>query len=158
MRTRAGICLLLSFAAGVGLFAQSTAVLPQGAIDGAVAPNSIPDVVAFRMFFVAVAETPAPGVIVSAKQQAKLNPIGLSAADQSIIVQELAQFKAALTSVKSGAQNATGATAPDTLTQSLIDRLKSEMTAAGFQSLQAYVQSEKKHMKAFPVPLMPGHH
>jgi hypothetical protein len=132
--------------------------LPPGAIDGAVTPNLIPDVVAFRMFFVAVAETPAPGVIVSAKQQAKLNPIGLSAADQSIIVQELVQFKAALTFINSGVQNATGAATPDTLTQSLIDRLKSEMTAGAFQRLQAHVQSEKRRMKVFPVPSMPGHH
>lgn len=158
MTTRAGLCLLLSFAAGVGLFAQNTKLLPPGAIDGAVTPNLIPDVVAFRLFFIAVAETPAPDVIVSAKQQAKLNPIGLSAADQSIIVQELGQFKTTLTSGQAATQSASGPSFIDTVTQSTVDRLKSQMTAGGFLRLQAHVQSEKKHIKAFPVPLMPGHH
>jgi hypothetical protein len=158
MTTRAGLCLLLSFAAGVGLFAQTTKQLPPGAIDGAVAPNLIPDMVAFRLFFIAVGETPALDVIVSAKQQAKLRPIGLSAADQSIIIQELGQFKTALTPRQGATQSTSGPSSIDTVTQSTVDRLKSQMTADGFLRLQAHIQSEKKHIKAFPVPVMPGHH
>lgn len=102
-------CIALPF--GIGAQQSSQAVLPTGTIDGSLTPESIPDVVAFRLFFSVVAEsrrlqlqtggntTESSDLVPSDKQKAKLTPARLSESDQAAIATVLAGFKSDLQNV-----------------------------------------------------------
>ncbi len=130
-------------------------LLPPGSIDGATNPELIPDVVAFRLFFSAVAETASPSATQMAKQDAKLRPIELSDADKGVLVIALAQFKANL--VKAQTSHTPLKTYLDDTAQSTIQSLVSSMSADGFQRLEAYVRAEKRFMKRALYPQMDSH-
>jgi hypothetical protein len=65
----------------------------QIAVDGSQNPELIPDALAFDNWFIAVAESPTPSSSETARQSAKLNPLGLSAQDRLAVVAALAGFK-----------------------------------------------------------------
>lgn len=71
----------------------ATSLLPNNIIDGAVHPELIPDVVAYRLFFVTVAEPPDASARQLARERAFLRAAGLADADIAPAEQVLANFK-----------------------------------------------------------------
>lgn len=146
------VLLLLLLPASPG--AAQNSGLPPGTIDGQATPDLIPDVVAFRLFFTAVALDSGPSATQIAKQNSKLCGIHLSQDDKSILVQTLSNFNAQLAM----AQAAQVQTSFDTVAQNTVNLLQTMMSPDGFQRLQAYVRIQKKLMKRIPYPAMNGHH
>ena len=135
---------------------------PPGTIDGAVHPEQIPDVVAFRLFLGALVEGPAapaalpvgspPSLVApSPKQRGKLNPSALNAADMSVLLQALNVWQA---SIKSAGTAPLSRVDLDVVTEVTMDVLQRQMSPSGFSSLLAQVRSAKKNMKRVPVPDM----
>jgi len=150
---RYGVCVLVLAVSRI--FAQSTP--PPGTIDGATDPASIPDIVAFRLFFGALAETPpvALAAAPSPKLVGKLLPLNLNESDTTTLVAAVRGWQARV----SPPDSTGGAAAPvdlDLVTKPVVDALRTSMTERGFASLLAYVRSEKRRMRRVPVP-MTGH-
>jgi len=161
MRTKKCNKWVLAFTlAFTPLLAQSND--PPGTIDGAVNPDLIPDVVAFRLFLGALAEgpgtsaaqpagSPSSPLTPTAKQNAKLLPSALNSADMSALLQALNTWQASIT------PPAWPPAAPvdlDAVTQTAMGVLQQQMSPSGFDSLLAQVRSEKKNMKRIPVSNM----
>ena len=134
--------------------AMQQSSLPPGSIDGQATPELIPDVVAFRLFFTAVAEDAQPSATQIAKQNSKLCGIHFSDADKSIFVQALPDFKSRMVP----ATAAPMAASLDDIAQATVNLLQTNMSPDGFQRLQAYVRIQKKRMKRFPYPSMGSRH
>jgi hypothetical protein len=168
----------LCFLAGLlcsGVFAQQpgVSVVPAGIIDGSVTPELIPDIVAYRLFFSALAgRTKAGSSNVSPnsnsetpRQKAKLRSIGLNSADESALVAELAKFRADVDGMMAETKaRVSMGVAPSSSTQSLNDIannhvgiLQSQMTTDGSARLLQYVRAEKSKMRMIPFPEMSGH-
>jgi hypothetical protein len=152
------LCLLLY----MPTFAQQghEQILPPGSIDGRTNPELIPDIVAFRLVFAAIAEpreaiSAAPSPIPTDKQKAKLAAAGLGTADESALVDALAGFKEDVGRIVSG--KATSKETLDDAAQRTLDRVRARMSPDGFERLVAYVQSKKKLMKRIPLPDMATH-
>ncbi len=163
------------------MFAQQPNQFPPGTIDGAVNPELIPDVVAFRLFFTAVAgnmsapslamtnsSSSSSAVTATPAQKAKLLPIQLSDADSGVFIQALPAFSANLlkaTAANAAAPAATTSTSNgqttqrslDDIAQDTVNTMKAQMTPDGFQRLLAFVQSQKKYIKRVPYPAMGSH-
>jgi len=164
LRSIRALLLVLSLSLSP-LLAQNT--LPPGSIDGAVNPEGIPDVAAFRLFLGAlVDQSAAPAVSPeggsslplqpSASQRRKLLPVGLNSTDTGLLLQALQAWHGDM----SAASSATDASAPaidlDSIAQRALNGLKQRMSAAGFAQLLAHIRAEKKHMTRIPVPDMSG--
>jgi hypothetical protein len=125
-------------------------------IDGATNPEQIPDEVAMRLFFGAVAGPPASllpnssGALLTPtpRQAAKLSPIQLNAADVSSLLQAVGTWQ-----VQASTRNGV-AVDLDLVTQGVVTALKGNMSQQGYASLLPYVQSQKKYMKRVQVPGM----
>lgn len=148
------------------LFAQSP--LPPGSIDGAVHPEQIPDVLAFRLFLGAIAEstslsgtlpTNASSVLLrpSARQAAKLLPVQLNPSDTSVLLQVLGDWEGKMSGARPMAAGTPAPVDLDGMAQSSVSALERQMSPQGFTSLIAYVRSQKKYMKRIPVPDMSQH-
>ena len=146
------------------LFAQAT--LPPGTIDGAVNPDQIPDAVALRLFFGALVESPAVFTSTAAtstvtqpttRQRAVILPIQLSAPDTATLFVCLQAWYGKTTGQASAGSSITLPADLDGIAQGTLNALQQQMSASGFASLMAYVRSEKKNMKRFPVPDMTQH-
>jgi hypothetical protein len=178
MRPLLLVLLLCSTLVNHAFGQDRNAVMPPGSIDGSRSPELIPDVVAFRLFFSALAESPQTAALVpgtpeitfsapepSARQRAILYPVQLGDGDQRILVQAASDFKDRLvnaTAVNSAASPAPEGAAQSRLTldeiaQSAVTALKSKMSPDGFQRLQTFVQGQKRYMKRVPYPQTTGH-
>lgn len=130
-------------------------------IDGASHPELIPDSVAYRLFFVTVAEPLDTTDFRKARQRAYLRTAGLSDSDLDGAVQILVAFKAQLSDLVDGynrsveAANEAGE-APDLQTfmsqqADLVQRtrtaLGSSLSPASSANLAAHIQREKRNMK-----------
>lgn len=130
-------------------------------IDGAAHPELIPDSMAYRMFFVSISLGANAAAADQKGQQSRLNAIGLEAGDQEILAGIMADFRAkhdALTAqYNQAAQAATARNEPsdinallqqlDQLVQTTRDSLKAHLSSKGMTQFDAFVQSEKRHMK-----------
>ena len=129
--------------------------LPAGSIDGAVNPELIPDVVAYRLFFSAAAEGSSPSSLQVVRQDAKLRPIQLAPDDKAALVDALSEFKNNIAQALTLPSPVPGYL--DATAQATVDRLRTKMSAGGFQRMEAYVRSQKRLMKRVPYPDMAGH-
>ena len=129
-------------------------------IDGAVHPELIPDVTAYRMWLMVVSRSPNSTNDQSKLQHLQLAGAGLQDADESTLVAILADFNvqynaliqsynAAATAAGSGGQPDVAALTlqRDTLVQSTHDRIKVALAADAWARVDALVQNEKRHMK-----------
>lgn len=149
----------------LALLAQNAPVMPPGTIDGAKNPELIPDVVAYRLFFVAVATPPGPTADQQRRQTAKLARIGLTQADSQILISTLTtfytQYPDFIKRENAAADQARAAGLPidvkasgarrDALVQSTLAGLKSALTPTGVEALEAHVQQEKAGIKIVPM-------
>ena len=66
-----------------------------------LSPDSIPDTLAFRHYFMAIAAHPAPSTEEGARQAAQLFPLGLSTVDRENLIKVLAAFRTKLDGIES---------------------------------------------------------
>lgn len=141
------------------LVAQST--LPPGSVDGALHPEQIPDVVAFRLFLGALRDPSAVAlsspVQPTAKQKAKLLPVGLSGPDVNLVLQAVQTWHSKVPAGNSSASITPASIDLDGVAQGILGTLQQQMSAAGFVALLSHVKTEKKHMQIIPVPEMSQH-
>jgi len=143
--------LFLALGLGLSAFAQPGIQPPPapGTID------QVPDYVAFRLFFAAVAGNSSPTPAETAKQDSNLKPIQLTDVDRGVLVRALSGFKSNL----SNAQHAPQTTSLDAIAQSTLTDLLAQMSPYGFQRLYTYVRFQKMYMREVPFPAsMTAHH
>ena len=130
-------------------------------IDGAVHPELIPDIAAYRLYLLAVARSATPTEQERRHQAAQLGVIGLSEADGQTAISILATFKdqyQSLINVYNQQAKAawTKGERPDIaafllqrdqIVQLAHDALKVRLSSVGWSQLDAHVMGEKKRMK-----------
>lgn len=151
----------LQQAATVGLLASLfiSAQQSQGQlqllVDGAVTPNLIPDSLAYRHFFTAVAAHPFPDPTERARQAAQLSRIGLSSADLQVLIASLTVFRTQLDAFESArASVAPGPSAgakitalesqANNLVTNTLESLRRSLTVSGATLLDQYVKARVK--------------
>lgn len=132
---------------------------PADIIDGRVHPELIPDSTAYRLYFIAVAETPYPGPNEARRQHAHLAAAGLAGGDLQVASEVLASFKIQYQSLIDQYNNSaavrSGSSADlsmflakrEALVQATRDELKSQLTPAGMTKLDVHIQKEKANMR-----------
>ena len=157
------VSLCVWFAFAIGAWAQNSPPphqhTAQNIIDGAVHPELIPDSVAYRLYFVAVSETPSPLPNESSRQHAHLQKAGLSENDIQSAGKVLANFKTEYAAIidsynhSNEVLNNTDDGLPlflakrDALVQATRDALKATLSPQGMASFHANIQKEKAMMK-----------
>jgi hypothetical protein len=160
------LVVVVCFCSGSPGRAQSSATPHQHAstsavIDGAVHPELIPDSMAYRTFFVSISLRVNPTAADQKGQQSRLNAIGLEESDREILAGIMADFRAkhdALIAQYNQAAEAATARGEssdintlfqqlDQLVQTTQDSLKARLSSKGMTQFDAFVQSEKRHMK-----------
>lgn len=142
-------------------------MVPGVIVDGSAHPEQIPDLVAYRLFFVS-ASVPSNATSAQKLQQAgRVARVRLNAADSQTFVNALAAFKAQYSDLISNYNDSVqtalashGEPDPssflrlrDGLVQSTVAQLKASLSGDGFSKLAAFIQGEKAHMKlARPAP------
>lgn len=128
-------------------------------IDGATHPELIPDLTAYRLYFVTVSRQPDATNDEIKHQAAQLAKIGLTDADRKILIAILATFNSQYRSlVKAYNEEATAANGEgtgigsfqlqrDQIVQTTRDTVKARLSAGGWALLDTHVQGEKKNMK-----------
>ncbi len=135
---------------------------PPAIIDGSKEPQLIPDVVAYRLWFVAVALLPGATAAEERRQRAQLMTAGLKGDDVGRAASALATFKTSYGYLV-GAYNDSIAEANkmgedppdvqaflgqrDALVETTRDALNSALSVPGMQALRAYVQGQKANMR-----------
>jgi len=132
---------LFYFVFGFGL--SWTAFAQQATPPSGVDP--VPDYVAFRLFFAAVAESSSPSPAEALRQESRLKPIQLAMADKAVLVGALSTFKTNFANARLTPAKSLNAVAETTLAE-LIARMSPE----GFQKLYAYVRMQKRYMGVVP--------
>lgn len=168
------LCLCILFSAAtliaqlppdVEVTHQHTVDSPQ-VIDGSQNPDLIPDNTAYRLFFVAIADSPDSSDVDKVRHQTGLNRIRLSKADGPLFAAEVNAFRQKYDAlIKSYNQTVEVALATgkqpdldsflaqrDALVQGVRDRLKSSLSSDGVQRVQQFIQNEKRQMKVQVVP------
>lgn len=132
-----------------------------GGIDGSLTPQLIPDSVAYRLFFSAVAEPITPSATQIARQQAKLSRASLTAPDLAQLVLALASYQAQSKFLDDQYRTLplVGASQElelqhDALVSTTITQLKKLLSRDGIIRLDGLIQSEKHNMTIFPFPKM----
>jgi hypothetical protein len=135
--------LFIAFGLSWSAFAQAGAPSPTpGTID------QVPDYVAFRLFFAAVAENSSPSPAETARQNDRLKPIQLTDVDKGVLVRTLAGFK---NKFLNGRQVPPG-TSLNAILQGTLAEMQGQMSPDGFHRLYAYVRLQKVYMKEAPLP------
>ncbi|HMG84319.1 MAG TPA: hypothetical protein VK574_01170 [Terracidiphilus sp.] len=130
-------------------------------IDGSVHPELIPDLTAYRLWFVSVSRGPISTDAEMKHQAAQLNRALLGAQDQKIVIGILATFKTQYLSLiasynaeataawaKGGSPNAADFMLQrDQIVQSTYDALKANLSASGWALLDAHLNAEKHFMR-----------
>jgi hypothetical protein len=126
----------------------------------AVNPELIPDLTAYRLWFVSVSRGPNPSDAEVQRQSVQLNKTRLVTDDQKVLIGVLTTFKIQYQSlIQSFNEEATSAWSMhenpnfeafvlqrDLLVQSTRDSLKGKLSPGGLMLLDVHVQSEKRHM------------
>jgi hypothetical protein len=129
-------------------------------IDGAVHPELISDLTAYRLWFLAVGRGPNPTAAEVKHQAAQLKRTLLSAEDQQALIPVLTtlkvQYQSLIQTFNEGAKAALAQNENpdyaalvlqrDQLVQTTRDSLGGLLTPTGLALLDAHIQSEKKHM------------
>jgi hypothetical protein len=130
-------------------------------VDGAITPNQIPDALAYRHFFTAIAAHPFPSQEEAARQSAQLSKLGLSPEDRQVLIVGLASFRTQLDQIESARANvAPGATAPaqlsalenqtNALVSTTVQGVRKALTAPGQSSLDNYLKTRvKSHIRIY---------
>jgi hypothetical protein len=130
-------------------------------IDGAVHPEQIPDVTAYRLVLQGLSTPANPTDAQTKRQLAQFHAIGMSDNDNKMLISALSRFNADYHSMidsyneAASAANASGQRADinsfllkrDQFIQSTHDQLQNALSADGWGRFDAYVQGQKKHMK-----------
>ena len=130
-------------------------------IDGAQHPESIPDITAYRLFFVIASRPAIASENEKRHQAAQLARIGLENADGKTLTAVLADFDSLYRTLidtfneEAAADWARGESPNqnafllqrDQIVQSTLDTLRARLSSDGFARLQQHVKGEKKHMK-----------
>jgi hypothetical protein len=151
-------------------FAQEPVPITQipGAIDGAKTPELIPDAIAYRLFFEAIAEPPSATTAQLRRQRMKLLQARLEEDDLNVIASVMADFHHKLEQFKA---DYAFAHEPGTTGQLSVDieawrsrrdeivdgahaSLRQQMTPLGLKRLDDYIQTRKRQMVIFPPPDM----
>ena len=135
---------------------------PLPIIDGSKDPNQIPDLVAYRLYFITVGELPGSSEVQQKRQRAFISKVpGFSEDDPNALIRVLETFKVDFSAmvqdynVKVDAANRTGSPLPDSqaflqgrdqLVQQTRDRLKQVLSPNGMAGLDAHVKAEKSRM------------
>ena|ERR1700722_5228880 len=134
---------------------------PTQEIDGSVNPEKIPDLTAYRLFFLVAGTTPNPKPEEQARQQAHVMKIGLSGQDNQLLIPILNEFRAEYADLiqhYNGSAKAASASEQiadtkaflalrDNLVQATRDKLTT-LTPEGAVRLDQHVQTEKRRMKS----------
>ena len=136
---------------------------PSAVIDGNEHPEQIPDIVAYRLYFTSVGESPNPTEGRKRRQRAFIAKIpGLTQDDPDALARTLEDFKvqydamvaaynARVEAAVKGSTNLPDGDAflaeRDQLVQETRDRLKQVLSANGMAGLDAHVQAEKRRMR-----------
>lgn len=132
--------------------------MPPGTIDGKDHPELIPDLMAYRLFFVQVTLPDRPTPDDSRRHEAKLGIIGLSDFDRVILELAVSNFHNRyaffLEQYKTAAVDDAAIAQRDAITQDAINYLQNSMSASGWQRFSGFIQNEKRHMKRIPMPAM----
>jgi hypothetical protein len=125
-------------------------------IDGATHPELIPDSTAYGMYFVSISVGPSPTASDQIRQQAQLHGIGLGEADVVTLARIVAEHRVKRDALIAQYNQAAQAATSDIgtllqqlagLVQSTRDMLKVSLSPQGMMQFDAFVQSEKRHMK-----------
>ena len=159
--------ILLAFGARAQNSASHQHATPSDIIDGSVHPELIPDVVAYRLYFVAISENPTPLPNESRRQHAHLQGAGLKENDIQAAAHILASFKSQYSTLidqyntSKEVLNNTNDGLPlfimkrDAIVQATRDALKAALTVTGMASLDARIKSEKSMMKVAAQEIQP---
>ena len=141
--------------------AQTTNTTPDGVIDGPKNPDLIPDAVAFRLFFAAVAEPPAATAEQLKRQHEKLRYASLQDSDIAIVSDVLSTFHSRF---NSGSAVLTPNALPEDIQAAYLvrekvvsdtrDELKRRLAPTSLTNLEQYIKSRKVNMKMYPEPQM----
>jgi hypothetical protein len=142
---------------------------PPGTIDGAKYPELIPDSVAYRLLFLAVAEPENATDEQIARARGKINPAGLSETDVEAFLLLLAKFGQGMTSINAqlgtirdrnplalsplsadGQQVQVLTRQMDQLVTDTITALPERLSSEGLAKLHDYLQQAKRGMKIIP--------
>lgn len=150
---------------------------PPGTVDGSKNPELIPDEVAYRLFFLAVAEPQNASDDHKARARAKLNPTGLDEQDTETLLGALAEFRSQIDPLHTQAveirarspfphpdstdwqQLKTLGQQRDKVVRDTVTWVPTRLTPLGRQMLDAYLQEAKRGMKIIPATnenLMPS--
>ncbi|HLH07075.1 MAG TPA: hypothetical protein VKW78_07555 [Terriglobales bacterium] len=130
-------------------------------VDGSQHPELVPDNVAYRLFFVAVAQEPNPAADKEAVQNAQLLKLGFSAKDMESTKRVLEDFKVQYDNLVSrfndssqvamqagdAADYSAFSSQADALVAYTREKLKQRVSADAMHKLDLLVQSEKSNMK-----------
>jgi len=142
---------------------------PPGTIDGAKNPELIPDAVAYRLLFLAVAEPENATEEQKARARAKINPAGLSETDVEAFLLLLAQFDQGMTAINAqigkirdrnplalsplsadGQQVIQLTSQSNQLVSDTIASLPEKLSSEGLIQLHDFLQQSKRGMKLIP--------
>jgi hypothetical protein len=144
-------CPVLSAQHSHGTSQSGSPIQLKVVVDGAKAPDRIPDNLAYQHFFAAVSAHPFPSAQELGRQRAQLFALHLSEADQQNLVQALAVFRtgldpleAALRAQPSPAQAASLRQQKDSLLTNAMTDIRSSLTADGFGKLDQYIKTQVK--------------
>ncbi len=165
--TAIGCCLAIS---GYGQQQRQLADIP-GAIDGSKTPDSIPDEIARRLFFKAIAEPSSRTIDQERRQRTKLRSIQLTEDDLNVMASTMGEFHdhmeqceaeyshavAASTTSSAAFDNDAWQLRRDSIVESAHATLQQQLSPLGLQRLEDYIRSRKVHMVIFPPPTM-NHH
>lgn len=133
------------------LFAQASSTttnLPPGWVDGSKTPSQIPDAIAYRLVFKSLMVPASPSAKDSSRQEALMNRIQLSAADEAVLKQALVAFSASYSSwVQTSGHLDSQAWA---LVQATRTSLQTQLSPDGNSKLSEYVALAKTHIIANP--------
>lgn len=137
-------------------------VMPQAVVtDGKDHPEQIPDLIAYRLFFVASSVPPNANQKDSLRQQSQLKKLPLADADLQAFVAEMADFSQTygdlIQNYNDSVQFAVSKNNTpdgdsflqrrDLLVRAAVDQLRVALSPEGFSRLEATIQAEKFYMK-----------
>jgi len=131
---------------------------PPGTIDGKDHPEQIPDLMAYRLFFVQLMLSPSPTLDENRRYDAKLSRIGLSDFDRVVVQVAASNFQKRyaffLQQYKTAPVDDAAIAQRDSIAQDTIQDLHMSLSANGWKRFRAFIQGEKRHMKRIPMPAM----